>query len=145
MKKFIALLVLATLSLSCYSQEPGCNIGKSLSTMKQLFPELRYIKTDSKGDEYEDGYPEEGIGIFFYFKNGYVIEECLICKSDDKFPLVWFNSMAESFNKKYSHALRRNAKYDKEYVFSNFSVYLIFVSERGTNTALIVYKANNSN
>jgi hypothetical protein len=62
-----------------FSQEPGNNLGKSLSTMKQEFPELRYIKTDQKGEQYEDGYPQDGIATFFYFRNNRVVEECMIC------------------------------------------------------------------
>lgn len=86
MKKIILLLLLVALRLNCYSQEPDCNIGKTLVAMEQEFPDLRYIKTDSKGDEYEDGYPQDGIASFFYFKDGYVIEECMICISNDGFP-----------------------------------------------------------
>ena len=73
------------------SNEPACNIGKSLSVMKQLFPELRYVKSDAKGDEYEDGYPEEGTAIFFYSKDSKVVEECMIVQSNDGFARSWYN------------------------------------------------------
>ncbi len=123
-----------------YQREPETNIGKSLSIMKRDFPELRYIKTDAKGEEYEDGYPEEGIATFFYFKNGYVIEECMICQSTDDFPLMWYNSMVEAFNKNYRSSLATNTRNHKQYVFSRFKVNLIYVSENGNNTALIQYE-----
>ena len=71
---FLFLLLMLPFVANAQSNEPACNIGKSLSVMKQLFPELRYVKSDAKGDEYEDGYPEDGTAIFFYFKDGKVIE-----------------------------------------------------------------------
>ena len=121
-------------------REPNANIGKSLSTMKQEFPELRYIKTDTKGDEYEDGYPEEGIATFFYFRNGYVVEECMICQSTDDFSLVWYNSLVNEFNRSYKSSLVKNARNHKQYAFSRFNVNIIFVSENGKNTTLIQYE-----
>ena len=96
-EKFLILFVLLFTNICGYAQESGCNIGSSLSSMKQRFPELRYIKTDAKGDEYEDGYPEDGIATFFYFKDNYVIEECMICQTDDGFPYEWYNSLVNSF------------------------------------------------
>jgi hypothetical protein len=108
--------------------------------MKQEFPELRYIKTDAKGDEYEDGYPEEGIATFFYFRNGYVVEECMICQSTDGFPLMWYNSMVDAFNKSYQTSLAVNKSNHKQYVFSRFKVNLIYVNENGKKTALIQYE-----
>lgn len=145
MKKiFLFLAFVIALTVDCYAQEPGNNLGKSLATMKREFPELRYLKSNAKGDEYEDGYPEDGIATFFYFKNGTVIEECMICQSNDGFPIEWYNSMASAFNGKYYNSLRKNDLYEKIYVFSTFNVNLIFVSEGGKNTALIVYKATNN-
>ncbi len=140
MKKSILLFLLVELCVNCFSQEPGCNIGKSLVTMKQEFPDLRYVKTDSKGDEYEDGYPQDGIAFFFYFKNGYVIEECMICQSNDGFPYMWYGSLVKSFTKKYNYALVANEMNYKKFMFSYFYVNIIYVSENGKNTALVVYE-----
>jgi hypothetical protein len=144
MKKVLFFVVLIFTYISTYAQEPGCNIGSSLYSMKQKFPELRYIKTDTKGDEYEDGYPQDGIAIFFYFMDNYVIEECMICQSNDGFPLEWYNSMVTAFNRNYHNALGKDTQYFKQYVFSFFNVNLIYVSEDGKNTAMIVYEKSNS-
>lgn len=140
MKKLTLLFLMMIIGYNCYAQEPGNNLGKSLSTMKRDFPELRYLKTDSKGDEYEDGYPEEGIATFFYFKNGYVVEECMICQSSDGFPLAWYNSLTKSFNERYRYALVTNTSYHKKYRFSTFNINLIYVSENGNYTTLIQYE-----
>ena len=139
-EKFLILFVLLFTNICGYAQEPGCNIGSSLSSMKQRLPELRYIKTDAKGDEYEDGYPEDGIATFFYFKDNYVIEECMICQTDDGFPYEWYNSLVNSFTSKYRTRLTTNTRSHKEYTFSNFRVNLIYVSEQGKNTTLITYE-----
>lgn len=144
MKKVLFFVVLIFTYISTYAQEPGCNIGSSLYSMKQKFPELRYIKTDTKGDEYEDGYPQDGIATFFYFMDNYVIEECMICQSNDGFPLECYNSMVTAFNRNYHNAIGKDTQYFKQYVFSFFNVNLIYVSEYGKNTAMIVYEKRNS-
>lgn len=77
-KKLFPLLL--TLMFFCcnintYAQnEPNCNIGKSLTQMKKDFPELRFTKTDTKGDQYMDGYPQDGIGVFFYMHSKWMGE-----------------------------------------------------------------------
>jgi len=146
MKKITLSLILLSLSLFLYAQrEPANNLGKSLSIMRQEFPELRFIKTDQKGDEYEDGYPQDGIATFFYFNNNRVIEECMICQSSDGFPLEWFRSLCKEFDKNWYSNLRNNDNTHKEYVFHNFKVDIIYVSENGKNTALIVYSRRQGN
>ena len=147
MRKILLLSVLMLLSVYSYAQrEPENNLGKSLSIMKQKFPELRYIKTDQKGEQYEDGYPQDGIATFFYFRNNRVVEECMICQTNDGFPLDWFRSLCKEFNKNWYSNLRSNNNSHKKYIFSNFSVDIIYVSEGSNNTTLIVYstKRNNS-
>lgn len=136
--------VFATLILACaYAQtnEPGNNIGRTLSQMKQLFPELRYTKTDSKGIQYEDGYPQDGIATFFYFKDNKVIEECMIIQSNDGFPRMWFDKMVDSFVTNYPPGFSTSGYNVKHWCYSTFTVHLIFVSEDNINTAMIVYEA----
>ena len=143
MKRLITT-VFATLILACaYAQtnEPGNNIGRTLSQMKQLFPELRYTKTDSKGTQYEDGYPQDGIATFFYFKDNKVIEEWMIVQSNDGFPRMWFDKMVDSFVTNYSPGFGTSGYNAKHWCYSTFSVHLIFVSENNINTAMIVYEA----
>ena len=143
MKRLITT-VFATLILACaYAQtnEPGNNIGRTLSQMKQLFPELRYTKTDSKGTQYEDGYPQDGIATFFYFKDNKVIEECMIVQSNDGFPKMWFDKMVDSFVTNYPPGFGTSGYNAKHWCYSTFSVHLIFVSEDNINTAMIVYEA----
>ena len=136
--------VFATLILACaYAQtnEPGNNIGRTLSQMKQLFPELRYTKTDSKGIQYEDGYPQDGIATFFYFKDNKVIEECMIIQSNDGFPRMWFDKMVDSFVTNYPPGFGTSGYNVKHWCYCTFTVHLIFVSEDNINTAMIVYEA----
>lgn len=143
MKRLITT-VFATLILACaYAQtnEPGNNIGRTLSQMKQLFPELRYTKTDSKGTQYEDGYPQDGIATFFYFKDNKVIEECMIVQSNDGFPRMWFDKMVDSFVTNYPPGFGTSGYNAKHWCYSTFSVHLIFISENNINTAMIVYEA----
>lgn len=109
--------------------------------MKQLFPELRHTKTDSKGMQYMDGYPQDGIATFFYFKENVVIEECLAIQSKDGFPRLWFDKTAESFATNYPPSFGISGHDAKHWCYSDFSVHLLFMSEDGVNTAMIVYEA----
>ena len=141
MKKAYLLIILIASAISCFAQQkPGNNLGKSLLTMQREFPELRYIRTDEKGAFYEDGYPEDGIGLFFYFRNKVVVEECMICESTDGFPKMWYDQLWETFSSNYPSAVIKNTYNTKVFDFGDFKVHLIFYSEYGTNTALIVYE-----
>lgn len=109
MRKLFVMLFCSIIFCTFGQSRPGNNLGKSLNTMRQDFPELRYIRTDEKGDFYEDGYPEDGIAMFFYFRNNAVIEECMICESTDEFAKIWYNEMWKSFSSKYPYAVKENA------------------------------------
>lgn len=137
----LVTLILFSVQVSfARSNEPATNIGTSLSEMKMKFPELRYIGTEEKGDEYEDGYPEDGIGVFFYFKNNIVIEECMIVQSDDGFARQVFNSWVDGIYIKYPGLCSKSSYNAKHTLFSKFRLHIIFVAENGTNTALLIYE-----
>jgi len=140
-KRFIIIVVLLLVEMCfCHiqAQEPGNNLGKTLSTMKRDFPELRYIKSDAKGDEYEDGYPQDGIAMFFYFRNNIVVEECLIMQDTNGFPNMWFNAQVNAFEKSRYQKRDHEARH-YTFTYSSFKVDLIYVEENGKNTAMIVY------
>ena len=141
MKRILTIIAMVFAILSAFAQsQPGNNLGKSLLTMKQEFPELRYLRTDEKGDFYEDGYPEDGIAMFFYFNGNAVTEECMICESTDGFSKMWYDSMWESFASKYAYAVVENTYHSKKFRFRGYVINLIFYAENGKNTALIVYQ-----
>ena len=142
MKKIFIIMFACLQVLTAFSQkkEPGNNIGKSLTIIKQNFPELRYVITDERGIQYEDGYPKDGIAVFFLFKENKVIEECMVVQSNDAFPRKWFDSMSESFFQK-NQAGFITSNYDTKHLcFSTFQVHLIYKSENGINTALLIYE-----
>mgnify|MGYP006872985860 CR=1 FL=1 len=144
MKRIIIIFVLSVFLLGANAQEPGNNLRKSLSVIKQEFPELRYIKTDAKGDEYEDGYPEEGVATFFYFRNGYVIEEAMILQDTNDFPYEWYKSQVHAFKSKNNYLQYIPKSGHNTFVYSYFNIELIYVEENGKNTALIVYTLRNN-
>lgn len=122
-------------------KEPNNNLGKLLSELRIVFPNVKYIRTDSKGDFYTDGEdPTEGIGCFFYFKNNKVIEECMIIKSSDGFPRMWFDKMVDTFITNYSPGFGTSSYNAKHWCYSSFQVHLMYFTENGENTAMIVYE-----
>ncbi|MBR0045936.1 MAG: hypothetical protein IJP75_03505 [Bacteroidaceae bacterium] len=138
-KFFTFLIFLISISVNAQTTEPKNNIGKTLTQMKSLFPQLRYIKTDEKGDKYEDGYPQDGIATFFYFKNSKVVEECMIVQAKDDFPRMWYKTMVDEF-RKYPYGFGTEDVNEKHWVYSTFTLNIILMSENGTNTALVIYE-----
>ncbi|MCM1142803.1 MAG: hypothetical protein NC453_29905 [Muribaculum sp.] len=108
--------------------------------MKNKFPELRYIGHDEKGDKYEDGYPQDGIAVFFYFNNNKVTEECMIVQSDDGFPKMWHDQMLDQILTNYSAGFGTMSSIAHHWCYSTFQLHLIYVEERGVNTAMIIYE-----
>lgn len=140
MKKFLTIFLLMVITISAYAQDkPGNNLGKSLYVMKQEFPELRYLGSDENGDQYQDGYTEDGISMFFRIRNNSVVEECMICDSDDGFSKMWFDELWKLFSTKWPYSVKVNKPYSKMFDFGTFKILMTFSQERGTNRALILY------
>lgn len=140
MKRIISLLFSLICVIMVYAQDkPGNNLGKSLYTMKQEFPELRYLSSDSAGDRYQDGYTEDGISFYFLLKNDAVTEECMICDSNDGFSQMWFNEMWQSFSSKWPYAVKVNKPYSKMFDFGTFKILMTFSFDKGVNRTTILY------
>lgn len=146
MKKIISLIAacLVCLTMSAQVDEPENNIGLSLSSLQQKYPELRFVKKDEKGDQYMDGYKKDNMATFFYIKDNQCIEETVICESTTDAPYAWYKSKVALFDQKY-YTRGRNIVYGKEYSFSTFRVKLMCVTSEGTQTALLIYEKTNSN
>lgn len=141
MKKilFSILAVLVNVTVFAQVDEPENNIGSTLSAMQQKYPNLRFIASDEKGDQYADGYKKDNMATFFYFKDDQCIEEYIICESTDDAPYTWYKSKVALFDQKY-YSVGRNIVYGREYSFSTFRVKLICVTSEGTQTALLIYE-----
>lgn len=140
MNKVLTFFILIVITISVYAQDkPETNLGKSLYTMKQEFPELRYLGSDENGDQYQDGYTEDGISLFFRIRNNSVEEECMICDSDDGFSKMWFDELWKSFSSKNPFAVKVNKPNSKMFDFGTFKILMKFSQDCGTNRALILY------
>lgn len=141
MKKilFSILAVLVNVTVFAQVDEPENNIGSTLSAMQQKYPNLRFVASDEKGDQYADGYKKDNMATFFYFKDDQCIEEYIICESTDDAPYTWYKSKVALFDQKY-YSAGRNIVYGREYSFSTFRVKLICVTSEGTQTALLIYE-----
>lgn len=144
MKKIISLIAacLVCLTMSAQVDEPENNIGLSLSSLQQKYPELRFVKSDEKGDQYMDGYKKDNMATFFYVKDNQCIEETVICESTTDAPYAWYKSKVALFDQKY-YSAGRNIVYGKEYSFSHFRVKLICVTAEGIQTAMLIYEKSN--
>lgn len=141
MKKILFSILAVLVNITVYAQidEPENNIGQTLSAMQKKYPELRFVASDEKGDQYADGYQKNNMATFFYFKDDQCIEEYIICESTDDSPYIWYKSKVALFDQKY-YSAGRNIVYGREYSFSTFRVKLICVTSEGTQTALLIYE-----
>ena len=141
MKKILFSILAVLVNVTVYAQidEPENNIGQTLSAMKKKYPELIFVASDEKGDQYADGYQKNNMATFFYFKDDQCIEEYIICESTDDSPYIWYKSKVALFDQKY-YSAGRNIVYGREYSFSTFRVKLICVTSEGTQTALLIYE-----
>lgn len=131
-------LVLFFVSLSALAYEPGNNLNKTISQLQSEFPNLRYSKTETKGDLYIDT-SDEDLPTFFWFKNGRAIEECLMIQDTNNFPLMWWRQMCDKFYNETSYKRVEPKPGHYKFYYSNFIIDLIYIEENGNNTAMIVY------
>ena len=146
LRHFATLLLfvcIATIS-NAKGKEPRNNLGKTISELRQVFPNASYVRTETKGDFYTDGEdPSEGLSCFFYLKNNRVIEECMIIQSNDGFPKMVYDQWINTFSKYMSVAAFGDGV--NHMCFSTFSMHIMFFAEYGKNTALLVYQAGGVN
>lgn len=144
MKKIFSILLFLAITTMCFAEEPGTNLGKTLAQIKSEFPDLRFFKETSKGTEYIDGDPSEGIVGFFTFRSNRVVEECFIVQSDNGFARDWYNSLVNKFSK---HTIGFGHKGPNEWhwVYSTFTAHIIYGSENGINTTMVVYNVGGYN
>ena len=122
------------------SNEPGNNLNSSLFELRQICPKLTYHDTDDNGvDIYSDGEgTSEGIGIFFHLKYGKVIKEEMGISANNGFPYDLYKSLRDTFLKG-NYTKIENENYYYVFHYSYFKIQLTYVSENGTNLALIVW------
>ena len=129
---------------SAKGDEPGNNLGKTIVELRQVFPKVSYVRTEAKGDFYTDGEdPSEGVSCFFYLKNNRVVEECMMVQSRDGFPKMVYDGWINTFSKFMQVAAFGVGV--NHMCFSTFSMHIMFFTEHGGNTALLVYQAGGIN
>ena len=66
---------------------------ETISEMKAKFPKLRFIEHIPNGDNYQDGYTENGVSAFFTIKDDRVIGECVMVRSKNGAAKAWFDKV----------------------------------------------------
>lgn len=102
MKKYIASIIVILASFTLNAQQPGNNLGKSLSTMRTLFPDMQYGWTEEGKDYYvhfeNDGYHK--FTYYFVMEHSRVSSESLMVESTGKIPhaeYIFFLTMVKKF------------------------------------------------
>ena len=140
--RVLATLFFASITMVCFARgnEPGNNLGKTLQELWLVFPNARYVSTDFNVDYYTDGEdPSEGVSCFFYWKNNRVVEEGMIVQSDDGFPKMTYDQFLNTFSKYLNVAAFSIGV--NHMCFSTFSMHIMYFSEYGKNTFLLLYLA----
>lgn len=114
------------------AQEPKNNLGKTISQLRQTFPNLRYVETRDGLTEYTSD------GITFTFKNNKVVAESMGVDEGRSFGYNWFNAMMESFEKtSYKRATplsEDNATLTRTFYYSDFWITLGYWKSDGYTT-----------
>lgn len=110
-RRFISIAVLLLASLTCLAQVPKHDLGKSLSEMRQKYPNLTYHETRNKLVEYQTG------NRTLTFK-----DNKLVCDCEDLF--VGVNYVRQLLNKLEQTAyIRKSDATDNSFSFSQMFYY----------------------
>ncbi len=123
----------------CPSPVPVSNVGKTLSVIKDEFSDLQYIDRDDKGDVYASGI-ESSITQYFTIKNNVVVEEALVCGSEDEFAHDFFIRYRNTFLEKYKDAVIRDAGNEIKFIFPYYSLTATCSRKSDMNFAQIVFR-----
>ena len=132
----VAIVLIATNLSSFAQQESATNIGKTLSEMKAKFPKLRFIEHTPNGDNYQDGYTENGVSAFFTIKDDRVIGECVMIRSKNGAAKAWFDKVKAEMIALSSAVYN---EYDVHQLYSTFSCHLYFSKENDEYCSALYY------
>lgn len=138
--KHILSILLFLATVVCHAQNPGSHLGTTLDSLKERFPELRYVETDARGDVYQDGQTKEGASLFFHVISNTVTEQLMTIQRDDTIPLTVFNSEADSFKKRFSELCTLDEEHSKRYVFPSCTVAIEYSTKDGVHAVKIEYR-----
>lgn len=120
MKKiFLFLAFVIAVTINCFAQEPGNNLGKSLSQIKQSFPNLVYLHKKSGYDCYKSAGDDDDFTCFT-FDNGKVVGEYtyIFDYMSDRYITDLYNSFYKSFSKSNAKQKRsRGRTYDATFFY----------------------------
>lgn len=128
-----------------FAQEPGNNLGKSITQVKQEFPNLVYSRFD-KGYKVFKSKGEDEDFTAFYFDNGKLVsEETFIFDyaSSGVYISRLYSSLVSKFSK-YNSKHKRKKYSDSDITFFFFSNYIIKIANYG-NQLQILYELKGYN
>ena len=129
MLKILFLVLLLLMPMASNAQEPKNNLGKTLSQLRQDFPNLRYVKARGGLIEYTSD------GITFTFKNNKVVAESMGVDGGGNFAYDWFNAMMESFErtsyKRATQLSEDNFTLTRTFYYSDFWITLVYWKSDG--------------
>lgn len=126
-----------------WDNEPKNNLAKSFDELEREFTQLRYIGKTEYGDKYQDGYTEDGVSVYFFFKNDRVVRECIQVSSNDSFPKIWFDATKESYMEKGQLGISATIGANLlKMRFSSFTVNVSYTESAYINTTKIEYIFN---
>lgn len=141
MKKLLLMIMAFLGYISAFCAEPGTNVGTTLSSLRQNFPNLTKIKSDYQGDHYHDGEaPTEGVNCMFIVKNNTVIEECVMVQDTNGFPLQWWRKVCDKFYNDHSYQDVDPKPGHYKFYYSYFTIDHIYIEEGANKTAMTVYR-----
>lgn len=135
MRKVLLLLILLFITVTTSAQEPANNLGKSVSELKQSFPDL----VRWGGYESEPNYKSPKANTLFTIKNNRVAIEFTMIVGENDYLYNLFSTLVERFKRGSNKVLWSN---DKKSISIFYSYFYVYISYTPYSDVSIKYQLN---
>lgn len=144
MKQIFLFIISIIITSALYAQEPGNNLRKTISQIRQEFPNLKYNRNDKGYDMYNSA-AEDRDFTSFYFKNGILVGEYtyIFDYSGSSYIHDLYHSLINTFAK-YGGKHYRTTSSGYDITYFRYSYFTVKFANYG-NQLQIYYELNGLN
>ena len=135
MRKELILLLLLFNSVVIFAQEPANNLGKSISELRQKFPDL--IRWG--GFDNEPNYKSPKANTLFTIIHNHVAIEFTLIEGNDDYIHDLFSALVDRFQKGSRRVLWSNDRNSISIFYSKFYVYLSYTPYKNVSIKYQLY------
>ena len=136
MKKCVIITISFFISIILYAQEPSNNLRKTISELKQSFPDLVIWGSEINGVQ---NYKSPESNILFETKKGIVVTEFTVFYGTDSYLLDLYQTLINSFLRNAKGSLRGR---DNKSISIFYSYFYIHISYTPFDSVSLSYNLN---